>query len=115
MPKSTILVLLLSFIAASCGQELRSRQSKEVEIPITEAEANAIKSFQSFTCESIDGQDCPAGVGRILVLNYKSRTKSRLCSGKARFYGKACTPWASLPSRDSFRKSGRNGRGINEP
>lgn len=81
MPKSTFLVLLLSFVVASCGQELRSRKSKEVEIPISEAEANAIKSFQSFTCESIDGKDCPAGVGRILVLNYKSRTKSRLCSG----------------------------------
>jgi V8-like Glu-specific endopeptidase len=81
MPQSTILVLLLSLLVASCGQEVRSRKTKEIEIPITEAEAFAIKTYQNFSCESLNGENCPAGVGRILILNYKSRAKSRLCSG----------------------------------
>jgi V8-like Glu-specific endopeptidase len=65
----------------SCGDDIRSRVTKEIDIPITENEVMAIKTYQNFFCESIDGSNCPEGVGRILILNLKSRRKTRLCSG----------------------------------
>lgn len=81
MTLSNALTLLLCLLITSCGEEIRSRSTKEIEIPITEAEVFALKSYQSFECASLNGDICPEGIGRIMVLNYRNKRKSRFCSG----------------------------------
>lgn len=73
-----ILFFLMLFLLISCGKD--DSNSKKTVTIVPEQIANLLEN-QSFECASIDGDQCPAGIARIFILNLDRPTESSLCTG----------------------------------
>ncbi|HLT22088.1 MAG TPA: serine protease [Bacteriovoracaceae bacterium] len=73
------MILWLSLILISaCG---KSSDNKKKVVEITPEQITNLLEKQSFTCESVDGKECPDALARLFILNPKEPTQSGLCSG----------------------------------
>lgn len=78
--KSSIIILSLAFLLAACGAKV-STTNTSATANISAAEVEAIMNNQVFECKSMDGKPCPEGLARLLIINKKKSSKSKLCSG----------------------------------
>lgn len=74
-----IFFLTFLLVIVSCGKSSPKKSVQKTRI--TEEEIQFVMSHQSITCGAIDGNRCPEGIVRILVLNKEDADESRVCSG----------------------------------
>lgn len=75
----SIFVICFSFLLVSCGQE--KSQTTKRRIKLQENQIAYIMENQQFSCDSIDGSDCPAGIARLFIFNRYKPSNSAVCSG----------------------------------
>jgi len=74
-----LILLILSMLMVSCGQQQISGSKKKVSMTKTTLEKSLLK--QEFECASLDGGACPTGIARLFIYNSEDPENSALCSG----------------------------------
>lgn len=74
-----LILLILSMLMVSCGQQQISGSKKKVSMSKATLEASLKK--QQFDCSSLSGGACPSGIARIFIYNSDDPENSALCSG----------------------------------
>jgi V8-like Glu-specific endopeptidase len=77
-----VLLLVLSLFAlVGCGNSGGGSSKSKKTTKISESQIEEIMNNQNFDCASIDGNGCPEGIARLLMINKKNPEKSSVCSG----------------------------------
>lgn len=75
----SINLVFLSLVFVACGREHGSSGKKNV--PMVPEEMKDILEQQVFKCRSLNGNDCPKGIGRLFILNPANPNSSAVCTG----------------------------------
>lgn len=78
--KTFFISLLFLLVIVSCGPKVGTTNSSATA-NISTSEIQAIMDNQVFECVTTDGKTCPEGITRLLIINKKKPSKSKLCSG----------------------------------
>lgn len=81
MKVTTLAILFLLVMLASCGNRTKGPVIQKLLSPIGESEISDILNRQVFECAGIDGASCPEGIARLFIVNKKNRNDSYYCSG----------------------------------
>lgn len=74
----TYLWPLLLMLLVSCGKK---ENDKKKVVEITPDQITNLLEKQNFTCESVDGKECPDALARLFILNPRLPHQSGLCTG----------------------------------
>lgn len=79
MKPSFLMLLTILLFCISCGKRNASESKRKVRI--SENQIQAFVENQIVDCASIDGQRCPEGIARLMVLDKNDADESAVCSG----------------------------------
>jgi V8-like Glu-specific endopeptidase len=76
--KFTFHFLLIVLITA-CGKKIPTEGKRKY--PFSETQINAIIANQVVECASLNGQSCPEGIARLMIIEPSNSDESAVCSG----------------------------------
>jgi V8-like Glu-specific endopeptidase len=79
MKFSSLFIFLFLVLAISCGKKVPAEGKRKVSI--SENQINSIINNQIVECASIEGQSCPEGIARLMIIDPLVAEESAVCSG----------------------------------